>query len=373
MGQRPGQTQPAVQGAGESVTQRLAKDLTWTPEQRETRFAHMDQVFPTNPVHHGSTLALTQGAPLQVHLASGETVRELMQRDRFSGILVLQRGKIRFEEYGIGATAQTRWTSFSVSKSVTSTLVGYALRDKFIRSADDDVTKYIPELVGSSYDGVSVRQLAEMTSGVRWVEDYTAPDSDNVKLYESAAVPGRDQVVEYMRKLPPETAPGTKFVYKTGETDLLGVLVQRAVGSSLSAYLQRTLWREMRAESDAFWIADGGREFGGSGLSATLRDFGRFGEFVRTHRAAGGWLAAATRGEVDNGRYGLGWWTFPDGSFAALGIFGQSILVDPRRELVVVTLGAWPAASSAALVADRAALWEAVRRAVDEPPPGLNR
>ena len=360
----PGQSSAPQQ----SVTQRLAADLRWTQHERELRFAHMDQVFPVNRVHHGPTLALTQGTPLDPQLASGESIASFMQRDHLAGILVLQHGRIRLEQYSQGATRQTLWTSFSVSKSVTATLVGYALRDGLISSASDPVTRYIPEFAGSAYDGVTVRQLAEMTSGVRWVEDYSAPDSDNVRLYESPAPQGRDQVVEYMRKLPREAAPGTKFVYKTGETDLLGVLVQRAVGTSLSAYLERTLWREMGAAADAFWIADGGKEFGGSGLSATLRDFGRFGEFARTHRDGSpldGWLAAATRGQANGGTYGLGWWVYPNGSFAALGIFGQSILVDPERELVVVTLGAWPQATSAALVADRAALWEAVRRGVD--------
>ncbi|WP_419804354.1 serine hydrolase domain-containing protein [Terriglobus sp.] len=367
-----------------SVAQLLAQDLTWTQQQRETRFAHMDTVFPVNRIRHGPALALTQGDPLPVRLPSGESVDAFMQRDRLAGVLVMQHGRIRFERYALGASPKTTWTSFSMTKSVTATLVGYAIRDGLIQSADDKVTRYIPELAGSAYDGVTVQQLADMTSGVRWVEDYSAPDSDNVKLYEATAPKGRDLVVEYMRKLPREAAPGTKFVYKTGETDLLGVLVRRAVGTSLSTYTERTLWREMGAASDAFWIADDGKEFGGSGLSATLQDFGRLGEFVRAHRANGSplglWLAAATRGEADGGRYGLGWWTFPDlgrtqadpsgdESFAALGIFGQSILVDPKRELVIVTLGAWPQATNPGLVADRAALWDAVRRGIDASSP----
>ena len=356
----------------ETVSQRLAKDLTWTQLERETRFAHMDRQFPVNRIHPGKPTALRRGDAVDVHLATGEALPHLMQRDHLSGLLVLQHGRIRLERYGLDATPHTCWTSFSVTKSVTATLLGFALRDGHLRSVQDPVTRYIPELAGSAYDGVTVRELAEMTSGVHWVEDYSAPDSDNVKLYASPVTPVGDQVLEYMRRLPREAAPGTKFVYKTGETDLLGVLVRRAVGTSLSDYLQRTLWREMGAASGAFWIADGGKEFGGSGLSATLEDFGRFGEFIRTHRNTGSplgqWLAQSTRPVASGGEYGLGWWTYPDGSFAALGIFGQSILVDPRRDLVVVTLGAWPDATSAALVADREALWAAVRQAVDVQP-----
>ena len=373
LGGRTGTAQSA--GPVGSVTERLAKDLTWTQGERETRFAHMDRSFPVNCIRHAQTSAMPSGDPLQIRLASGEPVGSLMQRNRLAGILILQNGRIRLEQYALGAQPQTAWTTFSVTKSVTATLVGYALRDGLIGTANDPVTRYIPELAGSAYDGVTVRELVGMTSGVRWVEEYSAPDSDNVRLYESPVQSGRDRVVEYMRKLPRDAAPGTKFLYKTGETDLLGILLRRATGSSLSAYLERTLWRDMGAESDAFWIADGGNEFGGSGLSATTRDLARFGEFARTHRdvvsgsgsasALSGWLAAATRGQGDGGRYGLGWWTFSDGSFAALGIFGQSIFVDPGRNLVVVTVGAWPDATSPALIADRGALWAAVQQAVD--------
>ncbi len=333
----------------------------------------MDRVFPISRIRHGVPQTLGRGQPLHLRLA-GESLRAFMRRNRLAGVLVLQHGRIRLERYGLNATARTHWTSFSVTKALTDALVGYAIRDGFIRSADDPVTRYLPEMSGSAYDGVTVRQLVTMTSGVGWIEDYSSSVSDNVKLYETPAMPGRDQVVEYMRRLPRETAPGTKWVYKTGETDLLGVLVRRAVGMSLSAYLERTLWKDIGAESDSFWIAnERGEEFGGSGVSATLRDFGRFGEFVRTHRASG-WLAEATRKQVlvgDGRGYGYGWWVYPDGSFAALGIFGQSVWVDPARELVVVTLGAWPQATSAALVRDREALWAAVRMAVDPPPPGL--
>lgn len=363
-----GSSPAQLAGPDRTVGQRLAEDLTWTPAQRESRFGHMDHVFPVNRVRHSVALALPVGPSLHLRLAGGERAETLLRRDRFAGLLVLQHGRIRFEHFGLGVGRQTKWTSFSVSKSITSALVSFALRDGRIASLSDPVMRYVPELAGSAYEGVTVQQLTAMTSGVRWVEDYTAHDSDNVKLYASRVAPGQDLVVEYMRRLPRAAEPGSRFVYKTGETDLLGVVVQRAVGMSLSAYLQRTVWREMGAASDAFWIADEGKEFGGSGLSATLEDFGRFGEFVRTHRETG-WLAEATRPQVDGGSYGYGWWTYPDGSFAALGIFGQSILVDPKRELVMVTLGAWPRATSAALVADRAALWEAVRRAADTPSP----
>lgn len=358
-------------GSPRTIGQRLADDLKWTQPEREDRFAHMDRLFPANRIRHGTHWSpLPAAKPLNLRIRD-EDLSAFMEHDRLAGVLVLQNGRIRVERYGLGSGRRTRWTSFSVTKSITSTLVGAAIADGAIRSLDDAVTRYIPELQGSAYDGVTVRQLLTMTSGVRWIEDYTTPDSDNVRLYATTVSPGKDAVVEYMRRLPRESAPGAKWVYKTGETDLSGVLVRRATGKTLSAYLSEKVWIPFGMESDATWTAESGREFGGSGVSATLRDFGRFGEFVLRGGAGlvGLWFTEATRTQMATGvpghGYGLQWWTYDDGSYAALGIFGQSILVDPARKLVIVTLGAWPQATSAALVGDRAALWRAVREAID--------
>lgn len=350
----------------------MADDLQWNSAEREDRFAHMDRFFPTNRVAHGSQVhALRAARPLRLHIRS-ENLHALIKRDRLAGVLVLQNGVIRAEAYGLRASRKTRWTSFSATKSITSTLVGAAIRDGSIHSIEDPVTVYIPELHGSAYEGVTVRQLLTMTSGVRWVEDYTAPDSDNVRLYTMTASATEDTVVEYMRKLPRESAPGTKWLYKTGETDLTGVLVRRATGRTLSAYLSEKVWKPFGMETDAAWIAENGKEFGGSGLCATLRDFGRFGEFVRlgeTGIVAPEWFPEATQTQATIGiagrGYGFQWWTYSDGSYAALGIFGQSILVDPKRNLVIVTMGAWSQATSPELIADRTALWNAVRSGLD--------
>ena len=134
-----------------------------------------------------------------------------------------------------GLTRDGRWTSFSVAKSFTSTLVGAAIRDGYIKSVDDPVTRYIPELAGSGYDGVTVAQLLTMTSGVKWNEDYTDFNSDVARMYAKPAPAGIDPTVAYMRTLPRDTPPGSKWVYKTGETNLVGVLVSRATGKPLSA------------------------------------------------------------------------------------------------------------------------------------------
>ena len=330
----------------------------------------MDRVFPVHAVHRGRTVR---------PLPSGDKLRNLdvagyMVAEHLAGVLVLQDGRIRAEQYALGLTQRGHWTSFSVTKAVTDTLTGAALHSGALRSLDDEVTAYLPEMRGSAYEVVTVRQLMTMTSGVRWNENYTSGDADNVRLYTTPVATGKNAIIEYMRKLPRETAPGTSWHYNTGETDLLGVLLRRATGKSLAEQLSAAVWRHAGMEHDATWIATAagadGEEFGGSGLSATLRDFGRLGLWVL--RGGDGavpadWFAEATKPQVKAGSagYGYGWWPQPDGSFAALGIFGQSILIDPQRKLVVVTLGDWPEATGASHSAARAAFWARVKAVVD--------
>lgn len=159
---------------------------------------------------------------------------------KMAGLIVLLDGSIRLERYGLGHDASGRWTSQSVSKSVTSTLVGAAVKDGFIESIDEPVTTYLEGLRGRAYDSVTIRHLMTMTSGVSWNEDYGDPNSDIARFYSEPVEPGLGATVSYMRRLSRATPPGSNWVYKTGETHLLGVLVSAATGQSLSAYLRRT-------------------------------------------------------------------------------------------------------------------------------------
>ncbi len=334
----------------------------------------MDSIFPSHVVRRsGRIKPLPPGTPLP--LAGGEPAA-YMQAEHLAGLLVLQDGKVRLERYSLGLSAAEHWTTFSVTKTMTDTLAGAALHSGSLQSLDDDVTRYLPEMRGSAYEGVTVRQLMTMTSGVRWHESYTSSTADNVLLYTAAVAPGADPVIEYMRKLPREAQPGSRWLYSTGETDLLGVLLRRATGKSLAQQLSRTVWRSAGMQADATWIATasgpGGKEFGGSGLSSTLRDLGRFGQWVLEggHGAVpADWFAAATREQVKAGSsgYGYGWWPQADGSFAALGIFGQSIFIDPQRSLVIVTVGNWPEATGSAHTAARFTFWRQVQAAADVP------
>jgi CubicO group peptidase (beta-lactamase class C family) len=347
--------------------------LFWSQAQKEGGFPKMEAHFPVSTALRGDRVhALLPGAPLTA--PSG--LAAFMAEEKTAGILVLQDGKVRLERYGLGYGPDGRWTSFSVAKSVTSTLVGAALKDGYIKSLDDKVTRYIPGLRGSAYDQVSVRQLLTMTSGVRWNEDYTDPKSDVAQLFTVPADPGLDSTVSYMRKLPREAAPGAKWVYKTGETNLIGVLVTSATGKSLSAYLSEKIWKPYGMEQDALWMIDErGQEAGGCCLSMTLRDYGRVGEFLRTggEGSAGavlpkGWIADATREHAATGdRFGYGyqWWPEPNGVFNGLGIFGQRLHVDPARKLVVVVSSAWPEATNPARSARQDTLIAAIAAQLD--------
>lgn len=362
----------AQQAAPPSVGQRLAADLTWTQPQRDTRFAHMERQFPVRVVRRGDGV---RGLPSGKALVADRDVADYMRAEHLAGVLILQDGRVRNEQYGQGLTRKGHWTSFSMTKAMTDTLAGVALRQGSLHSLNDTVTEYLPEMKGSAYDGVTVRQLMTMTSGVRWNENYTVADADNVRLYTTPVVSGKNSTVEYMRTLSRASAPGFMWHYNTGETDLLGVLLRHATGKTLAEQLSAAVWSKAGMEQDASWIANDagptGEEFGGSGLSATLRDFGRLGLWVMEggkDQVPQNWFAEATRSQVQAGgaAYGYGWWPQPDGSFAALGIFGQSMLIDPQRKLVIVTLGDWNTATGAAHSAARAAFWHQVQKAAEQ-------
>ena len=366
--------------ASAQTTTQLPEDLNvlfWSQDQRDLAFRTMETV-PKVVVHTveagGPVHPLPQGAPIDL----GIDVDAYMAGQRNAGLIIVQDGKIRLEKYALGYAADGRWTSFSVAKSFTSTLVGAAVKDGFIKSLDDKVTAYIPGLKGSAYDDVSVRQLLTMTSGVKWNEDYTDPKSDVAQFNLQQPVPGEDITVSYMKTLPREAPAGSKWVYKTGETNLIGVLVSSATGKTLSAYLSEKVWRPFGMEQNAVWmLGPTGHEISGCCLSASLRDYARFGEFILGGGVAGGqkvlpddWLAAATTKQADidmPGRgYGYQWWTNDDGSFAAQGIFGQGIFIDPKRRLVIASNGNWPTATDPEGVgAAREAFYKAVQAAVD--------
>jgi CubicO group peptidase (beta-lactamase class C family) len=362
------------------TTDQLPKDLNvlfWTQDQRDLAFRTMETVpeVVVNTIEAGDGVyPLPQGEPIDL----GIDVDAHMATQRNAGLIIVQDGKVRLEKYALGYGAAGRWTSFSVAKSFTSTLVGAAVKDGYIKSLDDKVTAYIPGLKGSAYDDVSVRALLTMTSGVKWNEDYTDPKSDVAQFNLQRPVAGEDITVSYMKRLPREAPAGSKWVYKTGETNLIGVLVSSATGKTLSEYLSEKVWKPFGMEQDAVWmLGPTGHEISGCCISASLKDYARFGQFILNGGVAGGvkvlpddWLASATTKQagidIPGRGYGYQWWTNDDGSFAAQGIFGQGIFIDPKRRLVIASNGNWPTATDPEGVgAAREAFYKSVQAAVD--------
>jgi len=350
--------------------------LAWGPAQQAVGFRSLEKIFVTHTVRRGPATSRLPVAPRQLdvkfeydHVAYSTST--YMQAHRLSGVLVIKDGQIILERYGLGRGPHDRWNSFSVAKSVTSSLVGAAVRDGYIKSLDDPVTRYLPEMSGSAYDQVSVRQLLTMSSGVRWTETYGDPNSDVVRVGSAVAPPGLDPIVGYMRTLPRVAAPGASFHYKSGEADLAGILVARATGMPLADYLSKKIWRPVGMERDAVWIVDGaGFERGGCCLAMTLRDYGRYALFMLDggHGVLpAGWVEAATKTQIPTGypaiSYGYMWWINPDGSYQASGIYGQSILIVPAEHLVVVINAAWPNPGDAKLNAARTAFIKAIQAA----------
>lgn len=351
--------------------------LFWSVPQRDAAFRALDRLpilAKARVVPAGTAPSpLPPGPPLKLD------VDTFMASQRSAAVIVLHDGRLRLERYGLGFDAAGRWTSFSVAKSMTSTLVGAALRDGHIKNMDDKVSDYIPQMKGSAYDDVSIRQLLAMTSGVRWNEDYGDPNSDVARFNNHKPEAGVDATVSYLRQLPRVAPAGTRWHYSTGETNLVGVLISQAVKKPLATYLSEKIWVPAGMEQPATWIlSKTGHEISGCCVQAATRDFARLGQFIMNGAVVNGksivpdgWLRDATTQQIAIGQpgrgYGYQWWTYEDGTYSARGIFGQGIFIDPKRKLVVALNANWgTSANDRALGEGREAFYRAVQKALDD-------
>jgi CubicO group peptidase (beta-lactamase class C family) len=360
--------QQAYAHANEVIgTVRELYDGALTPDLEVATLRNLDRLFPTSTVAASAHPHPFEQSPQQIHqvkFTADSKVYDLfdyLALNRVSGMLILKHGKIAYETYQYGGSQETRWASMSVAKSITSTLIGAAVNDGYIESIDDPVTKYVPRLVGSAYDGVSIRNVLMMSSGVAWNETYTDPNSDRRHLLEAQISQKPGSTMDLMAKLSRAAEPETKNNYSTGETQVVGEILHGAVKRPLAQYLSEKIWSPYGMEADAKWWLDSpdGVEIAGSGLSATLRDFGRFGQFFLDNGVVNGrsilpdgWVAEASSPKVLKGGaeldYGYLWWiahTAPsraDKAFYAAGIFGQYIYIDPKARVVIVTTSAEP-------------------------------
>ena len=358
--------------------------LFWTPSQQAFGYRNIEKIFPTRVIARGPTVSPLPAAtaPFDVRYAfKGKALdtAAYMKATNVSGLIVVKDGRIRLERYGLGRKPSERWTSFSVGKSVTSTLIGAAIKDGYIAGLAAKVTTYLPELKGTAYDDVTVGDLITMRSGVKWNENYSDPNSD-VGRFASGGLRNdkMDPIEAYMAKLPRAHKPGTTFLYDTGETDLAGILLTRATKRHLADYLSEKIWSKIGTEQDAVWMLDqAGEELGGCCISMTLRDYARFGLFFMHGGKAGrrdvlpeGWVKAASTAQTPTDYPGLGygyfWWIHDNGTYEAEGIFGQSIFLDPANDLVIVTNSAWPAADDDKYWAAQDAYFAAVRKATGD-------
>lgn len=351
------------------IVQKRIEFLEFDPKSQPENHRNMHTIFSSNIIKKGSAVNPLPYAEKTLDVEytfQGEThhINDYMELNKTTGLVVIKDGVIQYEKYSSGAHPDSLFTSFSVGKSITSTLVGLAIEDGFIESINDDLVKYLPSYKSSGYDGVTIKQALQMSSGVKFNEDYSATDSEFGRLFHNGLIAQTESFTQIMSSMTRKHEPGTVFNYSSGESTVLADLVNKVTGKSLSDYLSEKIWSIIGMESDAYWIADKqGLELGGGSLSITLRDYARFGLlmlndgiFKGQRILPEGWVAEATTpdspqlqpGQLYNG-YPMGyqyqWWTLPGDKnhpYSAIGVFGQYIYVNPAQNLVIAKTSAWP-------------------------------
>ena len=355
--------------------------LFLSQEDRAVAFANIKALVPTRTVRKSPKPLALEPAPLNFDALRYEVEGETFSLEDFTrlsghrGLLVLEGQRIRLERYGPGHDVDTRWISFSVTKSITSLLIGAALKDGYLTSLDEPVAHYLPRFRGTPYEEVTIRQVLHMASGVAWNEDYADPASDVARAGGANGI----ELVRYLAALPRAGEPGAIFNYNTGETNLAGEILRAALGNNASTYLEHKIWQPFGMADDAYWVlgGPGGGETGGCCLNATLRDYGRLGLFaLHGGRRPDGqddaqgtvlpdqWMEDSTTPSPAAPFYGYLWWLHPDGAFAAQGIFHQQIFVDPAHNIVIAAHSNAPTATGSRYGTHLAALIQALRKFV---------
>ncbi|MFI0352115.1 serine hydrolase domain-containing protein [Actinomadura sp. 9N407] len=292
----------------------------------------------------GDPVAL-RNAPRQLnvtytHNGQKRTLNDYLALTGTQGFVVLDARSgqdVVFERYSFAAR-DTRFQSWSMAKSFTSAAVGIALEEGHIGSIDEAVTEYLPELNGSGYAGVSIRDLLRMSSGIAWDETLNVPP---VHVAASLGTPLPTMAAQQKRGW----EPGSRFEYTSMNSFVLAWLVSRATGTPYHRYVETKLWQPGGMESTVYLGNDSnGNSMGYCCYYATDRDFARFGLlYLRGGKANGrqvvpeSWVKESTRPSAPfNDGYGLQWWLGDDGEFEASGLGGQKIWVSPEHDVVIV-------------------------------------
>ena len=334
-------------------------------DDQTENFRSLASIFPCRVVRRAARPQRFRRAEpilLPESYANGDRMRstiELLISTETAGLIVLQRGAVRYEKYWLDLGRRTQWGLWSITKSWVSALMGIAIAEGAVSSVGDDVSQYVPRLADSAYHGVTIEQVLQMSSGARWDEAYWDADSDIRVAGRALAMGGsRGEVVARLQR---EFEPGTYHRYSSIDTHVLGMVIRRATQRTLTDYLYEKLWSPLGAECDAFWVVEGdGREWAAAGLSATLRDTARLGVLYAQDGVWAGqpllpaeWVRASRRAEAPHLMpgyrersaspfgYGYQWWLPDDsGPFCAMGVYNQFVYVDPARELVIAKFSA---------------------------------
>jgi len=339
-------------------------------------WSHMDEHHAARGVKKpDAPRELKHVTPTQAGADIDKLVDAFMDAHPNTGLLVLKGDTVLAERYQYGRTAQNRFESASVAKTVLGMLVGIAVSEGKIKSLDDKAEQYVPDLKGHAYGETSIRDLLTMSSGIAFTETDLSTRNEGTKLIANTIFQktegGADAVKEFDRRAAPA---GTRFNYASADSEVLGLVLARATGQPVATYLSEKIWQPMGAEANATWLIDkGGYEATYCCLNAVLRDFARFGMLLANQGALdgkqiipAGWVRAATTAEAPhlhagvatkyNG-YGYQTWILGDADprenrkpndsrfFAAFGLRGQAIFVDPLTKLVVVHTAVWPDAA----------------------------
>jgi CubicO group peptidase (beta-lactamase class C family) len=369
------------------TVQELRRHMLDAPVNALT-FHDMDQLFYTREVtRSGPVWALPKrDEALNFRYTAGGNTHdagEFADRTFTNALLILKHGTVVHEEYRNFTNDHTHYISFSMAKSITSMLIGIALAEGHIHSLDDKIGEYIPELKGSGYGDVSIRNVMRMRSGVAYDERYDfGVKSQAQQVFEEAIVENTKRFADMAPNLKRTQTPGQRFNYSTMDTAVLGWMLERAVKQPIATYMSTKLWEPMGAEAEGFWLADGspgvGRELNGMGFNAVARDYARLGQLMLQKGALNGrqivpsdWIELSTASTPIEGPsppgatvqlgYGYQWWTLHGtGAYVALGLQGQFIYVDPATETVVVKLSYFPPEPNGALEDEALSFFKAV-------------
>lgn len=331
-----------------AIEQRGNELFDWPLEERRYNFAHMEDLFPGDEVAGSATpRTLDMGVPLD-----RAVMDDLMKQADLSGLLVIDKGKIRYEGYLNDFGPEQRWTSFSIAKTFVGVLVGAAIKDGRIKSVDDPVIQYLPELHDTAaFQGVTIEHLLTMTSGVGWIETEQANVNEAVPLFTNRATGGGDGTVQFFKDRKRVSEPGAKYDYSSGDTSLLGVIVERATGRSLSDYAKEKIVDPAGFEGDLFWMRDrAGHNIGPCCLSLGMRDYGRYALWIMDGLPDGKGGSIWTDAYRENAlsvqqpgadKQGYGYqMNVNQRVYWHSGLFGQAVVMGHQDDVVLVHLAA---------------------------------